>query len=74
MNKYAIVTDSASDLCKEYREANGIDYAQTMMSWKKEDGQNIETGASLDWDFISYKDLITTCFIKSPYLILNPFR
>ena len=56
MNKYAIVTDSASDLCKEYREANGIDYAQTMMSWKKEDGQNIETGASLDWDFISYKD------------------
>ena len=56
MNKYAIVTDSASDLCKEYRETNGIDYAQTMMSWKKEDGQNIETGASLDWDFISYKD------------------
>ena len=56
MNKYAIVTDSASDLCKEYREANGVDYAQTMMSWKKEDGQNIETGASLDWDFISFKD------------------
>ena len=56
MNKYAIITDSASDLSKEYREANGVDYAKTMMSWKKEDGQEIETGASLDWDFISYKD------------------
>ena len=56
MSKYAIITDSASDLCKEYREANQVDYAQTMMSWKKEDGQEVETGASLDWDFISYKD------------------
>lgn len=56
MNKYAIVTDSASDLFKEFREENGIDYAQTMMSWKGEDGKEIETGASLDWDFISYKD------------------
>ena len=56
MNKYAIITDSASDLSKEFREANGVDYAKTMMSWKKEDGQEIETGASLDWDFISYKD------------------
>ena len=56
MNKYAIITDSASDLCKEYREANQVDYAKTMMSWKKEDGQDVETGASLDWDFISYKD------------------
>ena len=56
MSKYAIITDSASDLTKEFREANGVDYAKTMMSWKKEDGQEIETGASLDWDFISYKD------------------
>ena len=56
MSKYAIITDSASDLCKEFREANQVDYAQTMMSWKKEDGQEVETGASLDWDFISYKD------------------
>ena len=56
MSKYAIITDSASDLNQAYREANGVDYAKTMMSWKKEDGENIETGASLDWDFISYKD------------------
>ena len=56
MSKYAIITDSASDLPKEYREANQVDYAKTMMSWKKEDGQEVETGASLDWDVISYKD------------------
>ena len=56
MSKYAIITDSASDLNKEFREANKVNYAKTMMSWKKEDGQEIETGASLDWDFISYKD------------------
>ena len=56
MSKYAIITDSASDLSQAYREANGVDYAKTMMSWKKEDGENIEIGASLDWDFISYKD------------------
>ena len=43
MSKYAIITDSASDLCKEYREANKIDYARTMMSWKKEDGQEDRT-------------------------------
>ena len=49
MSKYAIITDSASDLPKEYREANQVDYAKTMMSWKKEDGQEVETGASLDW-------------------------
>ena len=35
MSKYAIITDSASDLSREYREANQVDYAQTMMSWKK---------------------------------------
>ena len=55
MGKYAIVTDSASDLSREFREANQIDYARTMMSWKQ-DGKEIETSASLDWDFISYKD------------------
>ena len=33
MGKYAIINDSASDLSKEYRQANNIDYAKTSYSY-----------------------------------------
>lgn len=55
MNKYVVITDSASDLPSEFRKENQIDYAKTMMSWKI-NGQVFETGASLDWEVISFKD------------------
>lgn len=55
MSKFAIVTDSACDLSKEYRATNKIDYAQTMMSWKEND-KEIEMGASLDWEKVGVKE------------------
>lgn len=55
MSKYAIVSDSACDLSKAYREENHIDYAKTMYSYT-EDGQLHELGASLDWEGLSSKD------------------
>ena len=55
MSKFAIVTDSACDLSKEYRTTNKIDYAQTMMSWKEND-KEIEMGASLDWEKVGVKE------------------
>lgn len=48
MNKWVIVTDSCSDLSKEYREKYGIDYAKMSYSF---DGRQIE--ADLDWSEIS---------------------
>ena len=55
MGKYVIITDSASDLSKEYRMANNIDYAKTTYSYE-ENGQLHELAADLDWENISYKD------------------
>ena len=55
MRKYAIVTDSACDLSKAYRDANKIDYAKTMYSYT-ENGQVHELGADLDWAGLSCKD------------------
>ena len=55
MGKYAIVTDSASDLSRAYREANNIDYAKTMYSYT-ENGQVRELEADLDWQNIAFKD------------------
>ena len=55
MNKYVIITDTASDLSKEYRDANKVDYAKTMYSYN-ENGQLFEYGASLDWEGLSEKD------------------
>lgn len=55
MAKYAIVTDSASDLPKKYRDENHIDYAATMMAY--EDGENKYDGpASIDWEHVSVKE------------------
>ena len=55
MGKYAIITDSASDLSKAYRDANHIDYAKTMYSYE-EKGELHELEADLDWESISCKD------------------
>ena len=55
MGKYAIITDSASDLSKAYRDANHIDYAKTTYTYE-EKGQLHELEADLDWENISSKD------------------
>ena len=55
MGKYAIITDSACDLSKAYRDANNIDYAKTTYSYE-ENGQLRELSADLDWENISCKD------------------
>ena len=55
MSKYAIISDSACDLSKAYRDENKIDYAKTMYSYN-ENGQVRELEASLDWDGLSCKD------------------
>ncbi len=55
MSKYAIITDSACDLSKAYRDANNIDYAKTTYSYE-ENGKLHELAADLDWESISCKD------------------
>ena len=55
MGKYAIVSDSACDLSKAYRDANKIDYAKTMYSYT-EKGEVHELAADLDWEGLSCKD------------------
>ena len=55
MSKYAIITDSACDLSRAYRDENKIDYAKTMYSYT-ENGQVHELGADLDWAGLSCKD------------------
>ena len=56
MSNFAIVTDSACDLCKEFRQEHGIDYARMMLSWTTKDGQTKEISASLDWEEVSSKE------------------
>lgn len=48
MNKWIIITDSCSDLSKEYREKYGIDYVKLSYSF---DGRQVD--ADLDWPEIS---------------------
>ena len=55
MGQYAIVTDSACDLSKAFRQENNIDYAKTMYSYT-ENGEVHELEADLDWENISCKD------------------
>ena len=38
MNKYAIVTDSCSDLNKEFRRKHNIDYAHMSLTWTDKNG------------------------------------
>lgn len=56
MKKFVIVTDSCSDLSKEYRDKHHIDYAKMMICWKDEKGEIHENIADLDWGVISSKD------------------
>ena len=57
MGKYVIVTDSCSDLSKEYRDKYHIDYAKMMISWTDPvNGELHETIADLDWGVISSKE------------------
>lgn len=55
MSKYVIVTDSACDLPKAYRDENHVDYAATMMSWE-ENGKSYEGPQSIDWEDLSPKE------------------
>lgn len=52
MRKVQIITDSCSDLTKELREANGIDYVKMNIVVKGE-----EKPASLDWDLYTPQEL-----------------
>ncbi len=54
MNKFAIITDSTSDLTPEIRKARNIDYARMMVSWTDvKDKKDHEIFASLDWEVYS---------------------
>lgn len=55
MNKWAIVTDSCSDLSKDFRDKYKIDYAKMMINWTDENGSH-EEYASLDWDKLSSEE------------------
>ena len=56
MNKYAIISDSCSDLDKEFRLANNIDYAHMLLNWTDQKGEIHETFADLDWEVLSAKE------------------
>ena len=56
MKKWAIVTDSCSDLSKEFRDKYQIPYAKMMINWEDEQGEHHEEYASLDWDKLSSKE------------------
>ena len=51
MKKFVIVTDSCSDLTRDYREKYDIDYIPMRIIFN---GKDIE--ANLDWEEISYRD------------------
>ena len=55
MKKFAIITDSSSDLDIKFRKEHDVDYAKMMLSWE-ENGKTTEIPASLDWDVISSKE------------------
>ena len=60
MNKYAIVTDSCSDLNKEFRKKHNIDYAHMSLTWTDKNGQLHDTFADMDWEVISAKEFYDT--------------
>lgn len=53
---FVVVTDSCSDLSKELREANGIEYVKMGIVKKLKTGDE-ELPASLDWDIYTNKEL-----------------
>lgn len=56
MKKYVIITDSCSDLSKEYRKEKNIEYAKMLLHWKDENGNTVEKIADIDWEVISSKE------------------
>ena len=54
--KFVIVVDSCSDLSKELRQQNGLEYARMGVVKKLKDG-DVEIPASLDWDLYTNKEL-----------------
>jgi len=56
MGKYVIITDSSSDLSKEFRLENNVDYAKMTINWTEKDGTTREEFASIDWDVLSIKE------------------
>ena len=56
MSKYVIITDSACDLSKEYRQIHNIEYAKMMLNWTDENNVSHEQFADLDWEILSLKE------------------
>lgn len=56
MNKFAIVSDSACDLNKEFREKNHLDYAKMTFNWTDNSGVDHEASADLDWKDVSLRE------------------
>lgn len=54
--EFVIVVDSCSDLNKELRKANNIEYVKMNIVKKLKDG-DVELPASLDWDLYTNKEL-----------------
>ena len=56
MNKYAIVTDSCSDLDKAFRNKHHIDYIKMNLSWTDDNNELHESFADIDWEVLSMKE------------------
>ena len=56
MKQWAIVTDSCSDLSKEFRDKYHINYAKMMIKWTDAEGVEHEEIADLDWEVLSSKE------------------
>lgn len=56
MKKWAIVTDSCSDLSKDFRDKYNIDYVKMLINWTDEKGVSHEEIADLDWKTLSSKE------------------
>lgn len=56
MKKYAIITDSCSDLDKAHRELYDVDYVQMGINYEDASGNIIDLPADLDWQDLSVKE------------------
>ena len=56
MKKFKIITDSACDLNKKWRDENDVAYAKMMISWTDKNNVVHEEFASIDWDVLSLKE------------------
>lgn len=58
MNKFAIITDSTSDLTTEQRKQHNIDYLRMLVNWTDKEKNLHEIHADLDWEEIGYHDYV----------------